>query len=248
MKKFSLFIIILGLLYTGAWFGAAYFVKNTLASNEMENVQFSPAPSDITGFPGFPKLKYTGTITTPTYAITATDMTISGHAGLKKVNLALNFPKGFSLKHKITGTQKFNTSHIKLNAPYPLPISEKKADITAWQSSNGKVIVTSLLIQKDGVKVSGKKGVFGLDGNLQIAGTMDVSVNGYQKLLMQLGQSRHLPKEAGIAGALIGQFLGGGKKSSKQETSLDTTLNIKNRQVKVGPLKVTTLNKIKWKK
>ena len=108
--------------------------------------------------------------------------------------------------------------------------------------------MTSLLIQKDGVKVSGKKGIFGLDSNLQIAGTMDVSVNGYQKLLMQLGQSRHLPKEAGIAGVLIGQFLGGGQTSSKQETSLDTTLNIHNRQLKGGPLKVTTLNKIKWKK
>ena len=93
MKQFSLFIIILGLLYTGALFGAAYFVKNTLASNEMKNIQFSPAPSDITGFPGLPKLQYTGTITTPTYAITATDMTISGQAGLKKATLNLNFPK-----------------------------------------------------------------------------------------------------------------------------------------------------------
>lgn len=248
MKKLGIFIIVIGLLYTGAWFGSAHLIKQYIASGQLKDITFSPALSDITGFPFFPKLSYTGTIKTPTFSITATDMMVTPTANFNQASVYIDFPKGFSLQYRSAKVQKFNASHVKVTAPYPLPEGNSQAHIQAWQNKNGHILVSDMLLKKDGVKIVGKQGKFGLDQELQITGKMDTSIYGYQVLMAQIGQTGLINKKhMGLANAFLGQVLGGGTQATnKQEKAFNTPIIIKDRRVRVGPMTVAKLNKLKW--
>ncbi|MGB1077785.1 MAG: hypothetical protein ACPG05_05705, partial [Bdellovibrionales bacterium] len=107
MKKISklLFptIIILSLIYTGAWFGGTYFAKEQLKTiNKKGDLKFTPAPNKISGFPFWPIIEYTGEISTPDYKINVQNLNIKLSGNTNGAQIDLLAPKGFELTDKYT--------------------------------------------------------------------------------------------------------------------------------------------------
>lgn len=241
--------IILAVLYSATWFGATYFLTQELASiNKRSDITFAPVPSKIAGFPFWPRIEYSGIIKTSKYSINVKNMDITMNGDFKQAKMAISLPEGFTLTDIYTNTpQSFKSSHLHISAPYPLPKSNKVSSMKQWRDNKGKILVTSLLVQKKDIKISGA-GVVILDSSLQPNGKIDLEVDGYQSLLNDLGDLGIIPKkEAGIVGALLSGLFG--KKKANEPSNVPafkTPLIIKQGGVYIGPMKVGRVNKIKW--
>lgn len=248
IKALIAITITLSTIYCGIWFGTAYLINNALSDMQKKShIAFNPAPNNISGFPFWPKLVYTGKITTPSFTIQAENMSMTGIAQMDQVKLNLTFPSGFKIAdHYTRKSHKFDKGHVKLTAPYPLPHGDNKKAMQQWQSDNGEIHISSLHLKKNKTQITGS-GIVGLDRDLQIQGKINLSIQGYQDFLGELNKAGIISnKHVGLAQNILGSLFGGTQTKVK-EKAFKTPLIIKKRNVYIGPIKIAKLQKIKWK-
>ncbi|MBL4590304.1 MAG: DUF2125 domain-containing protein [Alphaproteobacteria bacterium] len=248
IKALIAITITLSVLYCGIWFGTAHFINNALSElQEDSHITFNPTPNNVSGFPFWPKLIYTGKITTPSFAIETKNMSMTGMVQIDQVKLNLAFPSGFKIAdHYTRKSHKFDKGHIKLTAQYPLPLGDDKKAMRQWQKDNGEIHISSMYLKKNKTQITGS-GIVGLDRDLQIQGKIYLSIQGYQDLLGELNKAGLISnKHVGLAQNILGSLFGGTQAETKEKT-FKTPLIIKNRNIYIGPIKIAKLQKIKWK-
>ncbi len=247
LLKYS-FILALTLcvLYSALWFGLASLTNQEITRiSTTGDVTFSPPLGHVSGFPFWHHLTYTGTLSTPDFSLTVEEMEMEIQIYTDRAKAHVTLPNGFQITDRYTHkTHHFGDSHLKLASPYPLPKNHSRKAMKIWRAQKGRLLVSSLLLQKEGVKIEGS-GLLDLDENLQPQGKLNLSIYGYKALMAELGRTGKLSsQEAQLATAFIGQLFG--QDGPKTQKAFKTPLTIKNNALYIGPLRVTKLKRIEW--
>lgn len=253
LKKILIILIIaLPTLYIAGWYTMAHLIERQLDTlDQASDITFSPAPSNVEGFPYWPRIRYTGTIKTPRFDIQAIGMLATIGADSLGITTKLDFPNGFILRDTQTNTpHEFQASHIELEVPLsPALKGQTKRHMEEWRDAGGQVSVSSLHIQKDDIKISGE-GDIKLDQNLQPDGIINLKIRGYQQLLTELQQAkmiRTIPQDKlNIATSLIGALTGQPDFATNKNAQFSAPMVIKNQLVYIGPMRVGKIQKISW--
>jgi hypothetical protein len=248
LKALLLLILLLVTAYSGAWLYMEYVLNQKITQ------LYNDAPSlginlygdypRVTGFPFEPKITYLKGLEKDGVSITFDKLTIEGFP-IPSFPLLLSLPKGVEIQdQKNKTTIAMDYVDLELITPKSLPQSDSKMDIEQWQKEIEKIDITRSKITNENFTLN-SKGSIGLDNDLQVSMMLSTNIYGYKNIIKSLISTNTIKPFVGAL-ALSGMNSMAQTNPQNGEKFVDLDFIIKNRQMFIGPIRVTKLPAIHW--
>lgn len=249
IRSLFLFVIITGALYSGAWFGLAFYMNNYIDNFYNEDgprmgIILEGQQPKVSGFPFEPVISYRRGFEYEGSKFSFKEMTLTGFP-IPYFPVTLDINGNVTLENKNI-KQQIKFDHIKLGfiAPKYIPQNSDKNEVKKWQREIGRIEIEDFLIKAGSVELSGD-GFIGLDRNLQPETMLSSYIAGYEEMITALIKQDAIKPVVGAVTLstlknleLIDEATG--------RNIVQFNIVIENRQLSIGPLKIATFPPMVW--
>ncbi len=241
------------LLYCGAWFAGAAFIKKQIGRlpelAAKSGIEIDGKFSDISGFPLQPNLHFAGVLRAPQATVVIPELFIQGFP-LPGRQVKLVMTQGAHLESGIDrnyiDSGLWSAQYIAATAviPDPLPADGTAEGLAAWRDSGGEIIINSLTLKKNTLDVRGR-GVLRLDSNLQPDAQVHADVAGYEDFMAYLAMKNIIKRRQDIfAQAALSLFARNNTANNQSYISAD--LAVQRQGLYFGPILLATMPPLRW--
>ncbi len=249
MKKstflFSWAAIVSASIFIICWIAYAEYMRNQtqilFQETQLQGWNVSGAALKVSGFPGPHHLRWSGKIWRDSTIIRIPVVTLTGWP-VPRSFFTLEAPYGFDVLESGEQILKTTLFRIKMEVPSDVPLKIDPEGMKGWQQRNGKINIAELSFDAGGVLAKGQ-GFFNLDNSLQPTGRLDFNLSNPERLL----EIVHARTGDNFIYSLSKTFVESARK--KDELGVDyvpMTVQIINRTVYLGPIRIAKLDLVTW--
>lgn len=235
-------------VYAGFWIWLAAQIRDS-AQDKILEIQSLPDSSvilralDLSGFPGPPVLRFSGTVRTDRIQLHIPLLTLRGFF-LPRTTLTLDLPEGYAVhatgKDVPQSLFLLQLSRLEIVLPRHIPERFSNADMQAWQAQGEAVQIQDfVLLRDDGLAVMGA-GALGLDDGLEPDLRLRTTILRPELFLKTLTEAGVLTEgQESLARALLGALKG-------PDGALRTEFSVRNGGVYLGPVRLGDAPPMAW--
>ncbi len=230
-------IIILSVLYTGAWFGIAKTLDNQIQitlENLEKNVSFEGTISKIYGFPTLFKADVNGVLELPEAKITGGNILIN-FIPLPKIPSEIIAPGGFIIKATNDIEERFTYGYARAYITHLL-LGNSEKQLRGFKEKDGEFILEELLIKQENASLKAT-GEVSLDSSLQPQGTLEAQITGFPAIIRKLREYDVINSDQANMASIISLTLARQNETGQPYVAVPLFLN--NQELYLGPILIT---------
>lgn len=215
--------------------------------NSMENsgAKIVGDKPQVRGFPGKPRLEFSGSITEFNGTQWEIPQLIYSGFPLPSSDLHFQMPQGFVLSGPLMKrTIKIDEVTLNFTIPIYLPSNGSREEIEVWQKNGGHFPINLLKVRAGPTDMLAA-GHIKLDERLQIAGELQARVEGMDVLLADLTEQGVLKGTSAMTAQNFLRMLMEKDPATGKEF-FPTTITIQKNGIFIGPLRVGSLPELTW--
>ena len=249
LKRVFISILVLCVLYCGAWMFMAYKTNQSLkqfytVDAKAAGIEFYGEQPKLSGFPLVPTIIYRDGFRYNDTDFKFNSLSLKGFP-IPTRPVTLKMDGNIVITNNATKQAlNFDRLHLSMITPTSTPIDTTQAEIAKWQKNVGKMTVHDFLIQSRSIHITGQ-GYVGLDSNLQPIALLPSKVKGYEEMVSFLIKQKTIKP---LVGAIALSALNGMATTDEttNEKRVEFDVKLQNRQLSLGPLNTLRLPPVVW--
>ncbi|MEM6782008.1 MAG: DUF2125 domain-containing protein [Pseudomonadota bacterium] len=232
------------IVWTFIFRGADKRVEAFIINGERNGLVFDRSVPVVRGFPGPPKVIFSGDIIYNGITIIVPEFKMSGYF-LGGTTTKISFPYGFAIAEPFDPALfSVDRLNISIETPSSFPNKMMAKDLSEWRRKVGIININSMRIDKGTLRVNAD-GHIGLDTNLQPTMKLETKTRGYEDFIALLQRYRLINQQEA---ALASLSLNGLAKEDpiSRDKVLEMPVTLESRKLFLGPLQVGRLPVLRW--